>query len=574
MEYQATNQQTPANGAQAESSVDGILVARCGALLSQWRQHILPIVEENRDAAELDITSQEARARKIVAGNEVYIGRRVISDNMRREMPAYLQYINGPRVLIAQPKNIPVPATITTAIEDEFTLGFRYDGWLEQHICISNSSMLHGRGVFMVLSAPDTLLGTKAVYVAADDFAIPTGARDLQRANMLGVRYSISVDQFRAWGKTYGWKPDAMTTIVGSMPQGEEVTRMIELHQMFYRINDVVNTCWYADKDSQVLLRGPVPYTSGAFDETGQPVPATQYPFFPIYYNITENPILIERKGRAHMDMHDQEALTMMWTGLVNTCMRASEIYASVDATPQTENPAIQQTEFVVEPGRIIDKKVTFFNTPWPDSMMLSALNALGTTNSAAAGQVDFAVTNRKDSRKTAKELDLATDQSAANKSVPLTMFTSGYKPLLTYQFTILRTNIAARVNQTFLAPMPEARQALVEMEWVIHPAGDVDYVERLKQLDMYVKLYPMIAQTAAGPEFLRKIVELAFPKDYKSLEPYLKDNTRGMLQALLTIVQQVPTESLPPEAAAKLQEIVATAQQMATPDAPEPAQA
>ena len=120
------------------------MVARCGALLSQWRQHILPIVEENRDAAELDITSQEARARKIVAGNEVYIGRRVISDNMRREMPAYLQYINGPRVLIAQPKNIPVPATITTAIEDEFTLGFRYDGWLEQHICISNCSLPPG----------------------------------------------------------------------------------------------------------------------------------------------------------------------------------------------------------------------------------------------------------------------------------------------------------------------------------------------------------------------------------------------------------------------------------------------
>jgi hypothetical protein len=547
------------------------LEARCGALLSQWRDRILPLIEDARDAAELDITSAEARARNIVAGNEVYIGRRVIADNMRRELPAYLQYINGPRVIIAQSRNVSVGADVVTAIEDEFTLGFRFDGWLEHHIGAINSSTLHGRGVFMVLSAPDTLLGTKAVFVPADDFVFPTGARNIQRSNMLGVRYSVSVDQFRQWGKTYAWKQSAMETLLGSMAAGDDATRMLEVFQMFYRVNDIVHTCWYTDKETKVLLSAPAPYTSGEFDQAGLPVPAGEYPFFPIYYSITENPIIVERKGRAHMDMHDQEAATMMWTGLVNACMRAAEIYASVEATPQTENPAIKQTEFVIEPGRIVDKPVKFFNTPWPDSMMLSALNALSTTNAAAAGQTDFAVMNRKDSRKTAKEMDLASDQSTASKSVPLTMFTSGYRALLNYQFKLLRGNCAGGTNTQFLAAIPEARQILITTEWVIQPAGDTDYVERLKQLEMYVKLYPLVQNTAAGPEFLRKIVEMAFPKDYKALEPYLKDNTRGMMQALLQIIQQVPTESLPPEVAAKLQEIVATASQMANPDASQP---
>lgn len=543
--------------------------ARCGALLSQWRSVILPIVTENRDAAELDITSAEARARKIVAGNEVYIGRRTIADNVRRELPAYLQYINGPRVIAATPKNNPAPADVVTAIEDEFTLGFRFDGWLDHHIGVINSTCLHGRGVFMVLSAPDTLLGTKAVFIPADDFAFPTKARDIQRANMLGVRHSISLDQFRAWAKTFEWDATKAQSLIGTMPQGEEVTKMIDVFQMFYRINDVVHTCWYADDPTRVLLRGAKPYVSGAFDMQGAPVPAYDYPFFPIYYHITENPIVVERKGRAHADMHDQEAATMMWTGLVNACIRASEVYASVEATPQAENPAIKQTEFIVEPGKIVDKPVTFFNTPWPDSMMLSALNSLATTNASAAGQVDYAVANRKDSRKTAKEMDLAQEQTATNRSVPLTMMTAGYKAMLTYQFTILLANIGSGVNTQFLAENEPARQELISRSWVIHPAGDVDYVERLKQLDMYVKLYPMVQQTAAGPEFLRKIVELAFPKDYKALEPYLKDNTKAMLQALLALVQQMPTDSLPPDAAAKLQEIVATGQQMLTQNAP-----
>ena len=543
-------------------------------MLSQWRSVILPIVTENRDAAELDITSAEARTRKIVAGNEVYIGRRVISDNINRELPAYLQYINGPRVIAITPKNVPAPADVVTAIEDEFTLGFRFDGWLEHHIGVVNSTCLHGRGVFMVLPAPDTLLGTKAVFIPADDFIFPTKARDIQRSNMLGVRHSISLDQFKAWIKVFQWDATKAQSLIGTMPQGEEVTKMIEVFQMFYRVDDVVHTCWYADDPSRVLLRGALPYTSGAFDNTGAPVPARDYPFFPIYYKITENPIVVERKGRAHADMHDQEASIMMWTGLVNSCIRASEVYASVEATPQTENPAIKQTEFIVEPGKIVDKPVKFFNTPWPDSMMLSALNALSTTNASSAGQVDYAVANRKDSRKTAKELDLAQEQTATNRSVPLTMMTAGYKALLTYQFTILIGNVASGVNTMFLAEAPDARAALLERQWVVHPAGDVDYVERLKQLDMYVKLYPMVQQTGAGPEFLRKIVELAFPKDFKALEPFLKDNTKAMLQALLTLVQQMPTDALPPEAAAKLQEIVATGQQMLTQNAPTTQQA
>ena len=58
----------------------------------------------------------------------------------------------------------------------------------------------------------------------------------------------------------------------------------------------------------------------------------------------------------------------------------------------------------------------------------------LGVPASSDPRSVDYAVANRKDARKTAKELDLAQEQTATNRSVPLTMMTAGYKALLTYK--------------------------------------------------------------------------------------------------------------------------------------------
>lgn len=547
------------------SLADDTLVTKCQALLGSWRDKICPIIESNRDAYELDITVEEARDQHIVSGNETYIGRRVIADNIARETPTYLQYLAGSRRHVAVTSMGPeLDNSITTAIETEFTEAFRVDGWMDQHLQALSSFALHGRGVFMVIDSKNKL-GTKAVYVPPEDFAFPLGTRDLQKAPMVAVRYSISVEQFKTWKNIYGWTESAADTVVGNIAEGDEVNKMIDVHLAFFRFEGVVHTCWYS-QDSHVLLRGGRPFRSGAFDEAGAIVPATLYPFFPVYYSITENPKIIERKGRAHADMHDQEALTMGWTAIINSTMRASELYIARKDKGVTENPEVTQTDFIIEPGKVLKSEVTFFNPPWPDAQMLSTLNALKTENSSSAGQVDFAAQARKDSRKTAKELSLAEEQTAANKSVPLTMFATGYKAMLSYQFEILQTNMRANYNTTFLANNPAARQALIEVDFEVQPAGDVDYVERNEQLKLYLQLYPLVEGTAVGNEFLRKIIELAFPKDYQKLAPLIQDNSRQMLGALVQIMRNMPMDGLPPELQAKLQEIIAAAQQSLQP--------
>lgn len=572
MDDKTTNLQTPGTGAPAAATDDGKLVDRCNALLDAWGK-IAAIIDVNRDANELDITVAEARHRKIVAGNETYIGRRVIADNIGREMPSYIEYLSGSRRHIAA---VPIGATvglaITTAIESEFTDGFRTGGWFDQHLQVLSSFALHGRGVFMVISAPNSELGTKAVYVPPEDFIFPLGTRDLQKAPMLLVRYSISIDQFREWEKAFAWKPDVTNALKDQEPAGQIVTKMFEVYLAVYKEAEIIQTCWFSKEQSK-LLSSAKPYTSGAFVSEGQPVPATVYPFFPVFYSITENPKLIERKGRAHRDMHDQEAATMGWTGFINGLIRSGELYAAFDDTATTENPEVIQTDFVVEPGKVIKRRIKFFTPPAPDATMLSGLQALKTENASSAGQVDFAAINKKDARKTAKELSMAQDQSAAAKSVPLSMFAVGYKPMLTYMWKILVANIKAGVNTTFLAENPEAKQAMLTTRWEIHPSGDVDYVERQEQLQLYLQLYPLVQGTAVGQEFLRKLLELAFPKDYKKLEPLLQDNSKQMLGVMIQLLQNIPTDNLPPETQQQLQQILATAQESLNAPATAPTQ-
>jgi len=555
---------------------EGKLVVRCGALINNWTNRESRILNENRDACELDITCVEARERGIVAGNETYIGRRVIKGNIQRELPIFIQYLSGSyRHVSAVSVNGTVPAPVLAALEAEFTTSFRIGNWLEQHLQVVSSTCLHGRGVFLSLARPMSPLGTVPVYVPPEDFIFPLGARDMQKCPMVAIRYTITVDQFEEWRVTYKWEHDIAEAILNTVPEAERVNQMYEVFMVFQKVAGAVQVLWFSSVQNK-LLKKPVQFDGGLRDELGNPLPLDVYPVFPLYYDITENPNLIERKGRAHADMHDQEALTMIWSASVNGCLRASEVYVSLKAAGITENQEITQTTFVMDPGKVLKQPIDFNHAPWPDSSMLQFANALKTENASAAGQIDFAAQARKDSRKTAKELTLAQEQTSANNSVPLTMFAAGYKALTQFMWRVLQTNMASGFNTTFMAANPEAREVLKTAKITLAPAGDIDYIEREEKLKLYTQYYQMFQGTAVGEFFQKQILELAFPTDFPKMAGLLQDNSKQMGAALLQLVQSVPMTNVPPEAQSKFQEIIAEAQktfgQPQTPNAPQQA--
>ncbi len=506
-------------------------------------------VDQTRDAYELDITVEEARAAEIVMGNETYIGRRVIASNMDRELPAYIDYLTGrQRHIICRPKRGRQGAEAVTDIEQAFTDAFRAGDWLQTHIRVIQSSQLHGRGVFVVSHNTEAPTSSDVQYVPAEDFVFPLRCRELQSAPMVAVVYHLTSVKYMQWASAYKWREAAVHATMDPISEPDRMVRTFDVAKVLFKvlINGTyqIQACWF-NLVNNMLLTGAEDFTSGFIDPGGNPLPATMYPIFPVNYKITENPLLIEQHGRGFLDMHDQEALTMIWTGAVNGIMRASEVYVALDEEDQTSNPEIAQTAFVVAPGRVVKKKVKFFSPPWPDPTLLQTASQLRTENAANAGQTDFAAINRKDARKTATELDMAQEQAAANKSMPLTVFAVGYRSMLQYVWDLLVNNVVAGINKTFLEDKPEVRAMLAEFPYLVFPAGDIDYLERQQQLQSYMQLYPQFANTPLGPYFLKKICELAFPNDYKEMLPLLQDNTKAIGAALFQALSNIPRSAL-----------------------------
>lgn len=520
------------------------------------------------------MTVDEARARKMVLGNETFIGRRVIAENIKRELPVFIQYLKGSyRHVTASSDSVPLD--ILNEIEAEATKAIRSGPWLATHIKAVNAMALHGRGVLMVIPDAENAMDTDVVYVPTTDFIVPINSRDFQQAPMVAVRYLISESQFKDWAKTYKWKADKAKAILDAHSVADAVYRNFKVYVVMTKTPSGIQQFWYSEEPNQ-MLSDLVPLFIGKMDvgptnpldPTSQPqfvpVPTDQYPIFPLFYEITENPVLVEIKGRAHADMHDQEALTMGWTSYVNGMVRASELFAARDNQSVIENPETLQTSNLIKPGVVTKEKLVFYTPPAPDAGCLVALQALRTENSSGAGQTDFAAANRQDSRKTATELNAAKEQAVQHQTVPLTNFAIGYAELLKFRWAIVVHNVASGFNTKFMARRPEARAVLGQVE--ILPAGDVDYVARSEKLSKYTNFYQLFAQTPVGIYFLKKILELAFPDEYQQMAPMLQDNSRAVGQLMLELLKALPPQvlqALPPELQGQLQQVIQTADQL-----------
>ena len=533
------------------------------SLVSDWLGKLEPAINEARDAVALDITCQEARALNIVSGNETYIGRRIIANNVQRELPVFIQYLTGSYrhvSLTALSQELPTDLLINS--ETAFTRAFRTGTWLEAHMQMVSSMAIHGRGVLLRSASALHPLNSTFSYIPPEDFLFPIKIRNHQSAPILGIRYVITWSQFEEWRVTYKWDPETTEVLAANVSDSEKPSKEYTVYLMFQKRGGVVESFWFA-YDQSKLLTAPAPYCTGRFKADGNPVPCTEYPMYPVYYSISETPKIAERHGRAFLDMHDQEAITMIWTSYVNSCIRASELYISKKEKAVVENAEIVQTEFIMQPGYILKEAVEFHSPPVPDASILNAVQALRVENSASAGQVDFAAANRKDSKKTATELDMARNQSAANSTIPLLMFSIGYKMFLQSMWDDLAANIASGFNTEFMGQSPQ-RGVLASTKILVAPAGDIDYIDRDQKMKLYMALLPMYEGTPVALYFRKKILELSFPQDFAQLYDMIQDNSKQLGAALYQVLAAMPMDGtpLPPELVTKVGEILRQAQQ------------
>jgi hypothetical protein len=133
----------------------------------------------------------------------------------------------------------------------------------------------------------------------------------------------------------------------------------------------------------------------------------TEYPYILYPYLISENDTISQLKGRIFLDQDLQEAVTSLLSSTVTKARRSAGLYFSKDVSDPNDDLLMQKNIFF-RSGCLINSKVTEFELKAPDPAMFSAIQMLVTANQNETSQVNFAVNNRKDSRKTAKEIEVS----------------------------------------------------------------------------------------------------------------------------------------------------------------------
>lgn len=462
---------------------------------------------ENR-FKELDI--EMLRKRQILAQNEYMIPMRVIDTNIRREQPAFFNYLKGGRRLMIF-SDILNPSYVTTQIEDEFTRGMTYSGWEIPHFKTVDGSQTHGWDSVEVEFNDAKPLHVAIEHVGTDNLLFPLDAIDLQSCELIARKMKLSGKQLQTFVEKFGFSEDVVKKILAS---GEE-TKKDKIHYVYKcqgKINGIVFVCWY-HPEGEGYLSAPIQLSLGIADpETGIDAPIAFYPIFILPYYESEKQRIIDHLGRVFLDLHKQEALTANISQFLNGCQKASTIEVAVkgEITRQAE---LQSWE--LGSNKIAPVPLEFFSPPYPDSVMLQLQNYMDSANSQEAGQVNFAANNRKDSRKTATEIAAARDENAVLSSIQVSLYSSFIRQVYSVAWKIVQSQ-AMQQKITFLA-VPETGQnnvALIQRQYDLRSAGDIDVIKRAELIAQYKEFWPIMQTTPAAIPFLARLLRLSFPDE------------------------------------------------------------
>lgn len=502
---------------------------------------------KNREERFKELDIEMLRRRQILAQNEYMIPMRVIDSNIRREQPAFFNYLKGGRRLMIFSDLIDT-SVVTTQLEDEFTRGMTYSGWEIPHFKTVDGSQTHGWDSVEVEFNEAKPLHVAIEHIGNDNLIFPIDAIDIQSCELVARKMRVSGKQLEAFVHKFGFNADAVKKILA---EGEE-TKKDKIHfvyKCFGKINGIVFVCWYHEK-AENYLSNPIQLSlgiSGVTEDvdpsTGQPVqvmadaPIAFYPVFILPYYESEKQRIIDHLGRVFLDIHKQEALTANISQFLNGCQKASTIEVAVkgEITRQAE---LQSWE--LGSNKIAPVPLEFYAPPYPDSVMLQLQNYLDSANSQEAGQINFAANNRKDSRKTATEIAAARDENAVLSSIQVSLYSSFIRQVYSVAWKIVQSQ-ALQGKITFLA-VPDTGENNVELigrEFDLRSAGDVDVIKRAELIAQYKEFWPIMQTTPAAIPFLARLLRLSFPDEGNTFATIIEQgDPRALLMQIAKVLE------------------------------------
>jgi len=493
---------------------------------------VINTLEDNRANRNLLVDVKGLQAQGKIQAHETYIAQRVIDKNIAREMPPHIAYLTQSRRLaIFKPNDTRIQIQ-TDTLETEFMRMLTYPNWIEDYTRLVDGAKLHGFD-FVAVSYDPTFPGHVSVtHVGAPNLIFDTRVKCIQQSPIVAWTFEITTVDLYEFAKDYGFDPEVVAELNAKLEENtqnysQSYYEANRIYRTFFKQDGKVYDSWYS-KELKKYLKKPGIFFNGRAEQYEEQVPVppgavmmapevvmkwrplaeTDYPFYGYYNRITENSRITDTMGKADMDFYIQEASCSLWSSFVNSCKQSAQTMWA----PKTPNPDVgiapKQLSMVIENGKMWNMPMESFHVPWPDSMLPKSLEMLSQQNAEDSGQVAYAVNNRKDTRKTAAEIDAATEQQTVMSSVTVTLFSTSLRCIFEACWEIIKSE-ALQGKIDFAGNNPE----LLSISYTIIPAGSIDYVERQEMIASMQTDLPLIGPTAAGPQFLKEYMKAKYPQ-------------------------------------------------------------
>ena len=562
------------------------------ALIDAWEPQ-REYTESCRRMRKVDVDVQALQSSGILKQDETIIPIRTIDTNIKREQPAYVGYLKQARRL-AVFKNLENIQQNTELIEENFTLGMTYKNWEIPWFKVIDGAQLCGWDSVEVEFDTNRPLHAGLDHIGNENLIFPLDTKNIQACELVIRRYEITTKQLERFVTQFGFNKEQVDMTVAKNRSEKDKDRCVEIFKCWFRdTNGVVFVAWFDNKSGTDWLKSPAKLFLGRrvqgqpmFDMLGNEMPGqmedvdeTEYPVAVLLYGITEEPYIIQSRGRAFYDQPRQEAQTGLWSSCVNGALRASNVYGS-PGQPDATGGKLSRVDVNLEPGIIYNQPLTFWSTPYPSDMLIKAAQTLDTQTQQETGQTNFAVNNREDSRKTATEIQAANVQASLLSSVQVSMFSTFVREVYCVCWKIVQAQAIQevipflQVELTVVDPLgvPSTKRANnipgISQNYDIRAAGDVDVVQRAEKLQRMQSMWQIVAATGAAPVFLLNMLKTMFPEDAKMYEQALQQGSaeKQLIGNLGNVIKTLVTDEaggLKPEYQAQAQQLQQLEQQV-----------
>lgn len=551
-------------------------------------------VNENRKIRRNQVNVKQLREAKLLQPDETYVAVRVIDENIMRDMPTYLAYVKqSTRMAIFRRADGAIDTRLA-ALEDWFTGLLQYSdpAWEQDYIKWIDGSLCHGKD-FVEVVYDITKPGHVAInHVGIDRLVYDLSYDDIQQSPLVARGYRlgpIELMRYRDAGLFNAAATDALLAQIRNTRSGTLADEYVlpTAYKVYTKVNGEVYFFWYSSTINEFLTE-PRPFFNGIHrlrtetvlsditfvpeqQTTVETVTEQVYPFVPLSRKITEDNNQFAVAGHAHDSYYLQEAATAMVSSLVNGSINASKTMWAPDDSTGLEGSSTKQINFEIHRNAIWSRPMKSFSPPYPDPMLINALQYLQTQNGVATNQTAFAVSNRKDSRKTATELSMAQQQTSQVNSVQVLHLSIAIRAVAMRAWAIVRSEV--QVNNIVLPP--QIARDLFDAEYILSSAGDVDYVQRMELISNMQQDWPILSQTAVGPMLLQDYIKARYPESAARYVAALEqqkaqqDQTAkdtALIQGMAAVLQELATDEHgqpTPEAAASGDALRALQQQI-----------